>query len=155
MITVTMAFSRTKSYFYVYYVLRIFTGMVCEGSVLCLALAYVVNDLKTPFSFFTFCRLLWNVYIFQRKDIELWPAVIWLGPWFQVHGLIEMWIFGQRTTHFGRAELSLTVTFTDSFEVIYSVPSKPSQLREVKKHSLKSSWSGIGLGQAQSAATPN
>lgn len=95
MVTVTLAFSRTKSYFYVYYVLRIFTGMVCEGSVLCLALAYVVNVLKTPFSFFTFCRLLWNDYIFQRKDSGLWSVVTWLGPWFQVHGLIKMWIFGQ------------------------------------------------------------
>ncbi|RWR90675.1 hippocampus abundant transcript-like protein 1 [Cinnamomum micranthum f. kanehirae] len=41
---VTLAFSRTKSYFYVYYVLRIFTGMVCEGSVHCLALAYVADN---------------------------------------------------------------------------------------------------------------
>lgn len=48
LITVTLAYSRTKNYFYAYYILNILTGMVCGGSVQCLALAYVVNTLKHP-----------------------------------------------------------------------------------------------------------
>lgn len=81
-VAVTLAYSRTKSYFYVYYVLKIFTGMVCEGSVQCLALAYVVNDFKkkkkTPFSFFTLCRLLWNVDSVIREKIMDYDPL--LGP---------------------------------------------------------------------------
>lgn len=39
-----LAYSRTKNYFYAYYVLRTLTGMVCESSVHCLALAYVADN---------------------------------------------------------------------------------------------------------------
>ncbi|KAF7138447.1 hypothetical protein RHSIM_Rhsim07G0251300 [Rhododendron simsii] len=38
-----LACSREKSYFYAYYVLKTLISMVCEGSVHCLALAYVVS----------------------------------------------------------------------------------------------------------------
>ncbi|KAE8696776.1 24-methylenesterol C-methyltransferase 2-like [Hibiscus syriacus] len=40
-----LAYSRTSSFFYAYYVFKILTAMFCEGSVHCLALAfaYVVN----------------------------------------------------------------------------------------------------------------
>ncbi|KAF7141080.1 hypothetical protein RHSIM_Rhsim06G0012000 [Rhododendron simsii] len=38
-----LAYSRTKNYFYAYYALRTVTAMLCEGSVQCLALAYVVS----------------------------------------------------------------------------------------------------------------
>ncbi|KAH7574833.1 hypothetical protein JRO89_XS02G0010300 [Xanthoceras sorbifolium] len=38
-----MAYSRTTSFFYAYFLLRTLTAMVCEGSVNCLALAYVAD----------------------------------------------------------------------------------------------------------------
>ncbi|XP_057987590.1 uncharacterized protein LOC110661031 isoform X6 [Hevea brasiliensis] len=40
----TLAYSRSKYFFYAYYVLRTLTAMVCEGSVHCLALAYVADS---------------------------------------------------------------------------------------------------------------
>lgn len=43
LVAVTLAYSRTKNYFYAYYTLSTLTSMVCGGSVQCLALAYVVN----------------------------------------------------------------------------------------------------------------
>ncbi|KAJ8629188.1 hypothetical protein MRB53_022511 [Persea americana] len=43
---VTLAYSRTKNYFYAYYILNILTGMVCGGSVQCLALAYVADKVR-------------------------------------------------------------------------------------------------------------
>ncbi|XP_043712094.1 hippocampus abundant transcript-like protein 1 isoform X2 [Telopea speciosissima] len=42
---VILAYSRTKYFFYVYYVLRILTSMLCEGSVQCLSLAYVADNI--------------------------------------------------------------------------------------------------------------
>ncbi|XP_077231164.1 major facilitator superfamily protein [Tasmannia lanceolata] len=39
-----LGYNRTKNYYYAYYVLKIFSGMVCEGSVHCLALAYVADN---------------------------------------------------------------------------------------------------------------
>ncbi|KAE8659833.1 Major facilitator superfamily protein isoform 2 [Hibiscus syriacus] len=39
-----LAYSRTKSFFYAYYVFKILTAMFCEGSVHCLALAYVADN---------------------------------------------------------------------------------------------------------------
>lgn len=39
-----LAYSRTRKFFYVYYVFRILISMVCEGSVPCLALAYVADN---------------------------------------------------------------------------------------------------------------
>lgn len=38
-----LAYNRTKYFFYVYYVLKTLTAMVCEGTVHCLALAYVAD----------------------------------------------------------------------------------------------------------------
>lgn len=43
--TAILAYSRSTTSFYAYYVLRTLTSMVGEGSIFCLALAYVVNDL--------------------------------------------------------------------------------------------------------------
>ncbi|XP_043708781.1 tetracycline resistance protein, class A-like [Telopea speciosissima] len=40
-----LAYRRTKQFFYVYYVLRILTSMFCEGSVQCLSLAYVADNI--------------------------------------------------------------------------------------------------------------
>lgn len=42
MSTAILAYSRTKYFFYAYYVLRTLIAMTCEGSVEFLALAYVV-----------------------------------------------------------------------------------------------------------------
>lgn len=42
-VAVILAYGRTRNFFYAYYVLKTLTAMVCEGSVLCLALAYVVR----------------------------------------------------------------------------------------------------------------
>ncbi|XVE69667.1 hypothetical protein DITRI_Ditri10aG0009300 [Diplodiscus trichospermus] len=39
-----LAYSRTRNFFYAYYVLKILTAMFCEGSVHCLALAYVADN---------------------------------------------------------------------------------------------------------------
>ncbi|KAJ8762293.1 hypothetical protein K2173_007450 [Erythroxylum novogranatense] len=39
-----LAYSRTRNFFFAYYVLKILTAMVCEGSVQCLALAYVADN---------------------------------------------------------------------------------------------------------------
>ncbi|KAL4334073.1 hypothetical protein GQ457_07G027340 [Hibiscus cannabinus] len=39
-----LAYSRTRSFFYAYYVFKILTAMFCEGSVHCLALAYVADN---------------------------------------------------------------------------------------------------------------
>ncbi|KAJ4715936.1 hippocampus abundant transcript 1 protein-like [Melia azedarach] len=41
-----LAYSRTTSFFYAYYVLRTLTAMLCEGSVNCLALAYVADNIS-------------------------------------------------------------------------------------------------------------
>lgn len=38
-----LAYSRTRNFFFAYYVFKTLTAMVCDGSVHCLALAYVVN----------------------------------------------------------------------------------------------------------------
>ncbi|XP_015574799.1 tetracycline resistance protein, class H isoform X2 [Ricinus communis] len=40
----TLAYSRTTYFFYAYYVMKTLTAMVCEGSVHCLALAYVADN---------------------------------------------------------------------------------------------------------------
>ncbi|KAK3193212.1 hypothetical protein Dsin_024522 [Dipteronia sinensis] len=40
-----LAYSRTTNFFYAYFVLRTLTAMVCEGSVNCLALAYVADTI--------------------------------------------------------------------------------------------------------------
>ncbi|KAK9023091.1 hypothetical protein V6N11_003322 [Hibiscus sabdariffa] len=39
-----LAYSRSRSFFYAYYVFKILTAMFCEGSVHCLALAYVADN---------------------------------------------------------------------------------------------------------------
>ncbi|KAL4300518.1 hypothetical protein HN51_051959 [Arachis hypogaea] len=39
-----LSYSRTKEFFYVYYVFKILISMVCDGSVPCLALAYVADN---------------------------------------------------------------------------------------------------------------
>ncbi|KAJ6386121.1 hypothetical protein OIU77_029146 [Salix suchowensis] len=39
-----LAYSRTTSFFYAYYVLRTLTAMICEGSINCLAFAYVADN---------------------------------------------------------------------------------------------------------------
>ncbi|PON93971.1 Major facilitator [Trema orientale] len=39
-----LAYSRTRTFFYVYYVFKTLIAMVCEGSVHCLALAYVFHS---------------------------------------------------------------------------------------------------------------
>lgn len=39
-----LAYSRERNYFYAYYVLKTFTSMICEGSVQCLSLAYVADN---------------------------------------------------------------------------------------------------------------
>ncbi|CAI0382412.1 unnamed protein product [Linum tenue] len=39
-----LAYSRSRNFFYAYYVLKTLTAMVCEGSVHCLALAYVADN---------------------------------------------------------------------------------------------------------------
>ncbi|KAH7523462.1 hypothetical protein FEM48_Zijuj06G0013800 [Ziziphus jujuba var. spinosa] len=39
-----LAYSRTRNFFYVYYVVKTLIAMVCEGSVHCLALAYVADN---------------------------------------------------------------------------------------------------------------
>lgn len=39
-----LAYSRERNFFYVYYVFKTLTAMVCEGSVHCLALAYVADN---------------------------------------------------------------------------------------------------------------
>ncbi|XP_057966402.1 uncharacterized protein LOC131156606 [Malania oleifera] len=43
---VILAYSRTTNFFYAYYVLRTITAMVCEGSMNCLALAYVADNIS-------------------------------------------------------------------------------------------------------------
>lgn len=42
---VILAYSRTKYYVYAYYALKTITSMICEGSVVCLALAYVADNI--------------------------------------------------------------------------------------------------------------
>lgn len=39
-----LGYGRTRNYFYAYYVLKTLTSMVCEGSVQCLSLAYVADN---------------------------------------------------------------------------------------------------------------
>ncbi|KAK1262284.1 hypothetical protein QJS04_geneDACA001286 [Acorus gramineus] len=41
---VVLASSRTRSSFFVYYAFKTLAGMVCEGSILCLSLAYVADN---------------------------------------------------------------------------------------------------------------
>ncbi|GLT42970.1 hypothetical protein SLA2020_169470 [Shorea laevis] len=40
-----LAYSRMTFYFYAYYILRTLTGMVCDGSMICLPLAYLADNL--------------------------------------------------------------------------------------------------------------
>ncbi|WCJ44294.1 Major facilitator superfamily protein [Euphorbia peplus] len=40
----TLAYSRTTYFFYAYYVLKTLTSMICDGSIHCLALAYVADN---------------------------------------------------------------------------------------------------------------
>ncbi|KAB5561492.1 hypothetical protein DKX38_006449 [Salix brachista] len=42
--SVILAYSRTTTFFYAYYLLRTLTAMICEGSINCLALAYVADN---------------------------------------------------------------------------------------------------------------
>uniref|UniRef100_A0A2P2MKK2 Hippocampus abundant transcript-like protein 1 n=1 Tax=Rhizophora mucronata TaxID=61149 RepID=A0A2P2MKK2_RHIMU len=42
--TAILAYSRTRYFFYAYYALKTLTAMICEGSVHCLALAYVADN---------------------------------------------------------------------------------------------------------------
>lgn len=42
---VILAYSRSKYFVYAYYALKTITSMVCEGSVVCLALAYVADNI--------------------------------------------------------------------------------------------------------------
>lgn len=39
-----LAYSRTRNFFYAYYVIRTLIAMICEGSINCLALAYVADN---------------------------------------------------------------------------------------------------------------
>ncbi|GMJ02746.1 hypothetical protein like AT5G42210 [Hibiscus trionum] len=39
-----LAYSRSRNFFYAYYILKILTAMFCEGSVHCLSLAYVADN---------------------------------------------------------------------------------------------------------------
>nr|GMC81182.1 hippocampus abundant transcript 1 protein-like [Ipomoea batatas] len=39
-----LAFGRTTKFYYTYYVLRTITGMVCDGGIQCMALAYVADN---------------------------------------------------------------------------------------------------------------
>ncbi|KAK8705714.1 hypothetical protein V6N13_049308 [Hibiscus sabdariffa] len=39
-----LAYSRSRNFFYAYYILKILTAMVCEGTVHCLSLAYVADN---------------------------------------------------------------------------------------------------------------
>ncbi|KAL5706381.1 hypothetical protein ACHQM5_024558 [Ranunculus cassubicifolius] len=41
-----LAYKRTEDYFLGYYVIKLVTGMFCEGSVLCLSLAYVADTIE-------------------------------------------------------------------------------------------------------------
>uniref|UniRef100_A0A7N0UI15 Major facilitator superfamily (MFS) profile domain-containing protein n=1 Tax=Kalanchoe fedtschenkoi TaxID=63787 RepID=A0A7N0UI15_KALFE len=41
---VVLAYSRERNFFYVYYSLRVATGIISDGSVMCLALAYVADN---------------------------------------------------------------------------------------------------------------
>lgn len=43
-----LAYGRTKGYFYAYYITKTLTGMLCEGSMMCLSLAYVVSISARP-----------------------------------------------------------------------------------------------------------
>ncbi|XP_076885675.1 uncharacterized protein LOC143535262 [Bidens hawaiensis] len=45
---VILAYSREKNFFFAYYALKTLTSMVCEGSVLCLAHAYVADNVALP-----------------------------------------------------------------------------------------------------------
>ncbi|OIT32978.1 PREDICTED: hippocampus abundant transcript 1 protein-like [Nicotiana attenuata] len=43
---VILAYRRTKNFYYVYYVLRTLTGMICDGGIQCVALAYVADNMS-------------------------------------------------------------------------------------------------------------
>uniref|UniRef100_A0A3Q7H7N1 Major facilitator superfamily (MFS) profile domain-containing protein n=2 Tax=Solanum lycopersicum TaxID=4081 RepID=A0A3Q7H7N1_SOLLC len=43
---VILAYRRTKKFYYVYYVLRTLTGMICDGGIQCVALAYVADHMS-------------------------------------------------------------------------------------------------------------
>ncbi|KAJ0725369.1 putative major facilitator superfamily, MFS transporter superfamily [Helianthus annuus] len=45
---VILAYSRERNYFFAYYALKTLTSMICEGSVLCLAHAYVADNVPLP-----------------------------------------------------------------------------------------------------------
>ncbi|KAK6784421.1 hypothetical protein RDI58_017876 [Solanum bulbocastanum] len=43
---VILAYRRTKKFYYFYYVLRTLTGMICDGGIQCVALAYVADHMS-------------------------------------------------------------------------------------------------------------
>ncbi|KAJ8526458.1 hypothetical protein K7X08_028935 [Anisodus acutangulus] len=43
---VILAYRRTKKFYYVYYVLRTLTGMICDGGIQCVSLAYVADHMS-------------------------------------------------------------------------------------------------------------
>ncbi|KAI3696041.1 hypothetical protein L1987_79050 [Smallanthus sonchifolius] len=45
---VILAYSRERNFFFAYYALKTLTSMICEGSVLCLAHAYVADNVALP-----------------------------------------------------------------------------------------------------------
>ncbi|KAI3816304.1 hypothetical protein L1987_15997 [Smallanthus sonchifolius] len=45
---VILAYSRDRNFFFAYYALKTLTSMICEGSVLCLAHAYVADNVALP-----------------------------------------------------------------------------------------------------------
>ncbi|XP_049414659.1 uncharacterized protein LOC125877397 [Solanum stenotomum] len=45
-LTVILAYRRTKKFYYVYYVLRTLTGMICDGGIQCVALAFVADHMS-------------------------------------------------------------------------------------------------------------
>ena len=95
-ISAILAWSRSRNFFYAYFVLKTLTSMVCEGSVHCLTLAYVVKcfcpfrllfykrkgsiiDVWIPIKFLDNEFLFFRRIIFRRFDerqhLEFFPAL--------------------------------------------------------------------------------
>lgn len=66
-----LAYSRETNFFYAFYVMRTLTAMTCEGSINCLALAYVVRPFPTTLLvlgyIYNFISLLFRQTTFQRE----------------------------------------------------------------------------------------
>lgn len=78
-----LAYSRETNFFYAFYVMRTLTAMTCEGSINCLALAYVVRPFPTTLLVLGYIYNLISYFLYfsgrqhfrERKNSCIWTSI--------------------------------------------------------------------------------